>query len=432
MQAVDCLTPPKTLILRDQRALWHPFVQHGLENTFFPVKRGYNAILELMDGRRIIDAISSWWVNLHGHAHPTIAEAIYAQAQQLEQVVFSSFTHEPAIKLAELLINAMQARGANLSRCFYSDNGSTAVEVAMKMAYQYHRNNGVTTRTRFLACHDGYHGDTLGSMAVSARGSYHEQFNALFPEVDFISTQDIKQLENYLNQYPNQYAALLIEPMVQASGGMKMYSAQFLQQAAALCKQAGVLLICDEVFTGFYRTGRCFAFEYAGIQPDFVCLAKGLTGGFLPLGATLVTEQLFQAYYCSDMKRALWHGHSYTANPLACAAAIASWQLLHQPETQQAIARITQHTQALVTQLASHENCGATRALGTVGVVEKRNTGGYMAGQGPKIRAFAIQHGVLLRPLGEALCTVPPYCISEAELDKVYRVIEIILDQEEL
>ncbi len=419
-----------SLIARDQKSLWHPFTQHGLEHQPLPVISAKGAWLQLADGHRVIDAISSWWVNLHGHAQPEIAAAIYAQALQLEHTVLAGFTHEPAVRLAEILTTASQQRGANLTRCFYSDNGSTAVEVAMKIAYQYHKNRKIKSRSQFIAITNAYHGDTLGSMALSARDSYHSHFASLLPAVTFIDPQQINQLEDLLSRQPEQYAALIIEPMIQGAGGMKFHSADFLVAVAALCRRAGVLLICDEVFTGFYRTGKCFAFEHAGIKPDLLCLAKGLTGGFLPLAVTLATEEIFNAYYSKDINQAFLHGHSYTANPIACAAAITSWELLQKQSTQQDIFRISEITQRCIRHLSQHKHCAEARMLGTIGAVNKKNLPGYMTGLGPAIRTFALQQGVLLRPLGPVLYAVPPYCITQTELEHVYHVIELILDKE--
>ncbi|HVV67919.1 MAG TPA: adenosylmethionine--8-amino-7-oxononanoate transaminase [Gammaproteobacteria bacterium] len=422
---------PTSLMARDQKSLWHPFTQHGLESEFLPVVSAKGAWLQLADGKKILDAISSWWTNLHGHAQPDIASAIYAQALQLEHTLLAGFTHEPAVRLAEILLTATQASGANLTRCFYSDNGATAVEVAMKMAYQYYKNQQVKTRNRFIAITHAYHGDTLGSMALSARDSYHQHFSSLLPEVTFIDPQQLDQLENLLTQQPEQYCALIIEPMIQGAGGMKFHSAEFLAAVAALCHKAGVLLIVDEVFTGFYRTGKCFAFEHADIKPDLLCLAKGLTGGFLPLAATLTTEAIFNAYYSKDINQAFLHGHTFTANPIACAAAIASWQLLQQPATQENILQISKITQRCIQHLSQHENASLARSLGTVGAINKKNLPGYMSGSGQAIRAFAMEKNVLLRPLGSALYAVPPYCITADELEQVYQVIELILNKEQ-
>lgn len=417
-------------ITKDQQYLWHPYTQHGLENSFLPVARAKNAWLYLEDNTAILDAISSWWVNLHGHAHPEIAQALYQQALTMEHTLFGSFTHQPAIELAEILIQAAQKSGSHLTRCFYSDNGATAVEIALKIAFQYHKNQGVTERTKFLALTDAYHGDTLGSMTVSARDHYHLYFNELLPEADFISPIDIPALENQLKHEGERYAALILEPLVQGAGGMKMYSPECLRQIAALCKHWGILLICDEVFTGFYRTGSCFAFSQAGIQPDLLCLAKGLTGGFLPMAATLATESIFSAYCSDDVKHAFLHGHSFTANPLGCAAGLASWKILQKPETQRSITRIAEQTQTWIDRLSSHPQGVNARCLGTIGVIEKKGAPGYLSHIGAKIRAYAIQHGVLIRPLGSVLYAVPPYCTTQEELDRIYTVIQQLLDED--
>jgi adenosylmethionine-8-amino-7-oxononanoate aminotransferase len=420
-----------SIVERDQKYIWHPFTQHGLDKECLSVSSAKGAWLTLEDGRKILDAISSWWVTLHGHAQPEIAEAIFKQANQLEQVIFARFTHEPAVTLAETLIHAAQKSGAELTRCFYSDNGSTAVEAAMKISYQYHKNHDVNTRTRFIALENSYHGDTLGAMSLSARGSYHQHFSALLSAVDFISTDEagIKQLEKYLNDSPEQYAALIVEPMVQGAGGMKMHSPDFLSAVAALCQKSGVLLICDEVFTGFYRTGKCFAFEHATIKPDLLCLGKGLSGGFLPLSATLATEEIFNAFQSKQMHRAFLHGHSFTANPLACAAAIASWDILQKENTQTSIKNISHQTEKWIKRLSTHKNCAAARSLGTIGAIEMRGLPDYLSSNAYKIFSYAIKKGVLIRPMGSIIYTVPPYCTNEIELDKIYEVIESILNE---
>lgn len=420
---------PELLMERDRRVIWHPFTQHGLAPNFLPVTSAKGAWLELSDGTRIIDAIASWWVNIHGHAHPKIAQAIFAQAQRLEHVIFSNCTHEPAVKLAEILLEATCAGGASLTRCFYSDNGSTAVEVALKMAYQFHKNQGIKTRTRFLALSNGYHGDTLGCMSVSERDGFHRHFTELFAPTDFVVAEDIAAFKKLLAENADQYAAMIVEPMIQGSGGMRFHSAEVLRELATLCHEAKILLICDEAFTGFYRTGKCFAFEHAGIKPDLLCLAKGITGGFLPLAVTLATEKIFEAFYSQEMAQTFFHGHSYTANPLACAAALASWELLQQTETQSAIRAITARTQQWVERLAQHPHAENARALGTIGAVNIRNFPGYFSGFGRKITEMAIQSGVLLRPLGSVLYALPPYCVTEPELDQIYETMQEILNE---
>jgi adenosylmethionine-8-amino-7-oxononanoate aminotransferase len=411
---------------RDKRVIWHPFTQHGIEKDFLPVKSAQGAWLTLSDDRKILDAISSWWVNLHGHAHPDIAHAIGEQARKTGHIMFAGFTHEPAVQLAELLINAVQVKGSQLARCFYSDSGSTAVEIAMKMAYQYQKMCGHTEKIRFLALSNAYHGDTLGSMSVSGRGGYHHYFTDLLAEVDFVS--DPESLEGLLTKNPDAYAALIVEPMVQAAGGMRMYSAESLAQIAAICKKAKVLLICDEVFTGFYRTGKCFAFEHAGIQPDLLCLSKGLTGGFLPLSATLATTEIFDAFQSKEVKHAFLHGHSFTANPLGCAAALASWKILNQAETQANIQRIAKQTEVWLTRLSEHSRGEKARTLGTIGAIDIKGYPDDFSEMPHKIRTFSLQHNVLLRPLGATLYAVPPYCATEGEIDKIYETMLLILD----
>ncbi|MDF3055078.1 MAG: bioA, partial [Gammaproteobacteria bacterium] len=324
------------------------------------------------------------------------------------------------------LVSAVQAGGARLSRCFYSDNGSTAVEVAMKMAYQYHKVSGRASRVRFLALSNAYHGDTLGSMSVSARGSYHHYFTDLLVGVDFIS--DVGSLERILEENPDAYAALIVEPMVQAATGMRMHSSDSLSQMATICHKAGVLLICDEVFTGFYRTGKCFAFEHANLQPDLLCLSKGLTGGFLPLSVTLATTELFEAFQSEEVGRAFLHGHSFTANPIACAAALASWQLLDQAQTQANIRRISKQTGVWLSHLSRHACAEHARSLGTIGAIDIKGYPDYFSKTPYKIRKFAIQNNVLIRPLGATLYAVPPYCATESEIDKIYQTILLILD----
>ena len=417
-------TPISTL---DQEFVWHPYTQHATEAEALPVRAAAGAWLELEDGRKILDAISSWWVNLHGHGHPEIAEAIGAQARELEQVIFAGFTHAPAARLAATLVAAARARKLPLDKVFYSDNGSTAVEVALKLAFQAHHNRGATGRTRFIALHGAYHGDTLGAMAVGEPDGFHAFFRPLLPPVDFVPPDDLAALEKLLDAREGQHAAFIFEPLLQGAGGMRIYSAEFLRAAADLCRAAGIFLIADEVFTGFHRTGPWLASELAGIQPDLVCLSKGLTGGFLPLGVTMTTKNIYEAFLDNDKARAFLHGHSFTGSPLACAVALKSWEILQRPETQARIKAITARTEDHLTSLAKHPAVAATRQLGTVGVIELKlppgEKPGYFSTLAPRLRAGALARGVLLRPLGNVLYAVPPYCVSNEELATVYRVM---------
>lgn len=411
----------------DRQCVWHPFTQHGLEAEFLPVVSAQSAWLTLANGAKVLDGISSWLVNLHGHGHPAIVSAIAAQAAQLDQVIFAGFTHEPAVRLAKTLVDAANGSGAELTRCFYTDNGATAVEAALKMAYQYHLNQGVTSRTRFLALKNSYHGDTIGSMSVSARDSFAMHFADLLCHVDFVTPDKIEELAEKLAEHKESYCALIIEPMVQGVGGMQMHSAEFLQQVAQLCQEYGVLLICDEIFTGFYRTNKLFAFEYANIKPDLLCLSKGLTGGVLPLAATLATEAVFMAFQTKNVRDAFLHGHSFTGNPIACAAGLASFALLQLPETKARIAAISAKTKVWCEILRQQPRVAATRCLGTIGAVEIKNWPGYMSGASLQIRQQALKQGVLLRPFGSVIYALPPYCVTNDELDKIYYTIQDIV-----
>jgi adenosylmethionine-8-amino-7-oxononanoate aminotransferase len=409
---------------RDRELVWHPYTQHGLGQWLLPVRSGKGAWLELEDGHRVIDAISSWWVNIHGHADPEIVRAIESQASSLEHVIFAGFTHRPAVDLAEILISAARQSGARSARVFFSDNGSTAVEVALKMAYQFQVNRG-KRRPSFLALKGSYHGDTLGAMAAGEPEGFHAVFKPLLPDVHFIEPGDVEGARAELET--GQHAAVILEPLVQGASGMRMHRPEFLRELARLARESGTLLIADEVFTGFYRTGTCFAFEQAGIEPDLVCVSKGITGGFLPLAATLATDEVFKAFSSRDLKDAFLHGHSYTANPIACAAAAESWRLLQLPRCQERIRRISQLTRVRVEGLGRHPRVKDARSLGTIGAIELAGGGDYFSGGTRALGAEAIARGVLLRPLGNVLYAVPPYCISDDELGRVYDVMEELL-----
>ncbi len=425
----------KSLLDRDRDHVWHPFTQHGLNSAVLPVRSARGAYLELEDGTRLLDAISSWWVNIHGHAEPRIAKAIADQAALLEHVIFAGFTHEPAVRLAETLIAALRSRGTSLNRVFYTDNGSTAVEAALKMSYQYHLNrragSSALKRDRFLALKGAYHGDTLGAMSVSEPSGFHVKFKDLLVPVDFIEPDDFVQATRQFELHGSKYAALILEPRIQGAGGMRIHSAEYLSHLATLCHESGTLLIVDEIFTGFHRTGPCFAFESARIRPDLVCVSKGLTGGFLPLAAAITTEKVFEAFLSESVDDAFLHGHSYTANPIACAAALASWEILQSPDCQARIQRLGQITAERVQGLSLHSKATQARHLGTIGAVDARLTDlTYAAGSaaaGRKLREAGLKRGVLLRPLGPVLYTVPPYCLTDTELHQVYDAMDAAL-----
>lgn len=410
-------------IQKDRDWIWHPYSQHGLNQNILPVVSGEGAYLVLENGKRILDGISSWWVNIHGHSHPEIAEAIRDQAHRLEHVIFSGFSHEPAVELAGMILAYPSIQKAGLKKVFYSDNGSTAVEVALKMAYQFHYNRGNRKRTRFLALKNSYHGDTLGAMAVSEPEGFHQFFRPILPPVDFFEPGRLDQLQALLKEHPGEYAAFIFEPMIQGAGGMQTYSSDFLNEAVALCQKNEILAISDEVFTGFYRTGKCFAFEHSQISPDLVCMSKGITGGFLPLAVTLATEEIYSAFLSQEIRTAFLHGHSYTANPLSCAAGVASWKILQSPECLNQIQMIVDITREEISRLREKGGVRAARCLGTIGAIELDNSMSYFSSKTSSVLKFSLERNVLLRPLGNVIYTVPPYCCTPDEIRRIYQVM---------
>jgi adenosylmethionine---8-amino-7-oxononanoate aminotransferase len=417
--------------------LWYPYTQAKTAPEPFKVKSAQGVWLELETGERILDCISSWWVNLHGHGHPKIAEAIYQQAKCLEHVIFAGFTHDPAEQLAERLVDRLPAP---LTRVFYSDNGSTAIEVALKMAYQYWANQG-QPRTTFLAFEGAYHGDTFGAMAVGGRSLFTQAFTPLLFDVAFIpypSThlQDscvdqteqaiLQQIQQTLAQQPERYAGIILEPLVQGSGGMKMCRPLFLQQLQQIATAHNTLLIFDEVMTGFGRTGDWFACTNE-VTPDIICLSKGITGGFLPLAVTVCTETIYDAFYSDDPQKTLYHGHSYAANPLGCAAALASLDLMIENEATFKQMK-TQH-KAHLAKLDNHPRLKNLRVTGTIAAMDLiTENPGYLNQLSLEIRKRGIAQGLLLRPLGNVLYIMPPYCITEDELAFIYHGITTILN----
>jgi adenosylmethionine---8-amino-7-oxononanoate aminotransferase len=427
--------------------IWHPFTQAKTAPAPLKVKSAQGIWLELEDGRRLIDCISSWWVNTHGHSHPQIAAAIYQQALKLEQVIFAGFTHDPAEQFAEQLVPRLPQYGNDplryLSRVFFSDNGSTSVEVALKVAYQYWGNQR-QPRTTFLAFDGGYHGDTFGTMSVGARSIFSAVFQDLLFEIEYVDfpatyigdetvlateAQILATIEQKLQQNPQRYAGILIEPLVQGAGGMRMCRPEFLQALRQLADRYNTLLIFDEVMTGFGRTGAWFAGDRAKVTPDIICLSKGITGGFLPFAVTVCSEQIYQAFYGDDPLKTLYHGHSYTANPLGCAAALASLALMVENESR-FTSMEAQHLQHFAA-LQDHPRVDQLRVTGTIAAMNivTPNPTGYLNQVGASIRQQATELGLLLRPLGNVLYLLPPYCITDDELVSVYGTIGKILDQ---
>ncbi|HEY4156216.1 MAG TPA: adenosylmethionine--8-amino-7-oxononanoate transaminase, partial [Puia sp.] len=327
---------------RDQQVIWHPYTQHQQADLPIPIVRGEAALLFDEAGNAYIDAISSWWVNIHGHAHPYIAEKIYRQAAKLEHVIFTGFTHEPAVQLAERLLKILPG---NLEKIFYSDNGSTAVEVALKMGIQYWKNKQQPKRNKILAFRHAYHGDTFGAMSVSSRGLFTEAFHDFLFDVLFIDTPDDRnagELKTFIESRKEEIACFIYEPLLQAAGGMRIYPASGLDALLKTARENQILCIADEVLTGFGRTGTLFATESLSHQADIMCLSKGLTGGTLALGATACSQEIFEAFLSDDRRHTLFHGHSYTANPIACAAGLASLDLLQEKACMDQIRSLTE------------------------------------------------------------------------------------------
>ncbi|WP_168464638.1 adenosylmethionine--8-amino-7-oxononanoate transaminase [Wolbachia endosymbiont of Ctenocephalides felis wCfeT] len=417
---------------RDRKIIWHPFTQEKTAELPIAIKRAYGSYLYDEDDKSYLDLISSWWVNLHGHAHPKIAEAIYKQGITLEHVIFAGFTHEPAVILCERLKTLLPDK---LSRFFFSDNGSTAVEVALKMAYQYWWNRGNYEKTTFLSFAGGYHGDTFGAMSVGAKSGFHDVFSNLlfsvltipFPEtwsgdeeIENKEKYSLEVLENHLNTGANKIAALILEPLVQGASGMKMCRPEFINKVVNLVRKHEILVICDEIMTGFGRTGTYFAFEQTKIIPDFLCISKGLTGGFLPLALTITTEEIYSAFLSKHFSKAFAHGHSYTANPLGCAAAIVSLDLLMKPDTMKSIQRIHSAQKKELNSLKTCTNIQHIRVTGTIAAFDIHNA--------QMLKTTFLKHGLLIRPLGNTIYLLPPYSISTLELEEAYAKIRNILD----
>ena len=419
--------------------VWYPYTQmRGLEPPL-EIVRGEGAWLEASDGRRYLDAISSWWVTLHGHAHPRIAAAIGRQAAQLEQVILAGCTHPAAERLAARLLAIAPA---GLEHVFYSDDGSTAVEVALKMALQSWQQRGEGQRRTIVALEHAYHGDTLGAMAVSAPSAFTAAFADLLFAAARVPTaychrcpvgkqrascaiDCLAPLERLLEREGERVAAVIVEPLLQGAGGMIVQPPEFLAGIRRLCDRHGVLLIADEVLTGFGRTGTMFACEQAAIAPDILCLSKGLTGGFLPLAATLCSQAVYSAFLAEDRRKTLFHGHSFTGNPLGCAAALASLDVFATEPVMERIAAIAAtHTRRLE-RLRAHARVADARQAGTVAALElAEREPGYLAAIGPRLRHHCLRQGVLLRPLGHVVYVLPPYCIQPDELERVWDAIE--------
>ena len=408
--------------------IWHPFTQHATAGPMIEIVRGEGAWLYAGDGRRILDAISSWWINTHGHGHPKIAAAVAEQARTLEQVIFAGFTHPPAECLARKLLALAPEP---LEFVFFSDSGSTAVEVGVKMAVGYWYNVG-RRRHRLVALAHGYHGDTFGAMSVGARSVFTAAYRDMLFQVDFLpfpapggEQRTIDEFATLLRSSDNEIAALILEPLVLGAGGMLVYPPWVLGELHALCRRHDIFFIADEVMTGFGRTGTLFACEQAGIAPDVMCLSKGITGGFLPMGATLATRRLYEAFWSEDRGRMFFHSSSYTGNPISCAAALANLGIWENEPVLGRIAKIAARHGERLRAFRGREEVADVRQCGSIAALELRTPkAGYLSELAPRLYGFFLSRGVLLRPIGNVVYVLPPYCISGDELDGIYDVID--------
>lgn len=415
------------LTARDQKHLWHPYTQHKTASPPIAIVRGQGALLWDENNKEYIDAIASWWVNPFGHSNRFIADAIYQQLTTLEHVLFGGFTHEPAIRLAEKLLEILPN---NQKKIFFSDNGSTAVEVAIKVALQYFYNKG-EKRTTLIAFENAFHGDTFAAMAASGISFYTEAFQGMFIDVVRIPVPVTGQeqisytaLRQALTDY--KVAGFIFEPLVQGAAGMVMYAPEALDQLIQICKQNQVLTIADEVMTGFGKTGKTFACDFLQTQPDMLCLSKALTGGTIPMAITTFTQELFDGFYSDDINKALFHGHTFTANPTGCAAALASLMLLQTDEMQQHIARVNTSHLAFEKHIRTHPKVTTTRVLGVIFALEIKteSQASYYGSLRNKLYDYFIENGIILRPVGNIVYVLPPYIITDEQLKKVYQVIE--------
>ncbi len=408
--------------------VWHPFTQHALQPEAIEIARAEGAWLERPDGSRILDAISSWWVITHGHRHPRIIDAIKRQADQLDQVIFAGFTHHPAEELAARL-----TKRVGLPHLFFSDSGSTAVEVALKMALGYWRNQGLN-RTRIIAFEHAYHGDTIGTMSAGARGVFNAPYEPLLFDVTRLPFPAKGKEQDTLAALraataDGQAAALIVEPLILGAGGMLTYSPQVLAEMARICRETQTLFIADEVMTGFGRTGTFLASEQAQVTPDILCLAKGITGGSMPLAVTLASSAIYEAHYSPDRRKTFFHSSSYTANPIACAAALANLDVWDEEAVATKIVRLSQWQRELGESLRNDPRFTDARFCGTIAAFDlKVADEGYLASIGPKLYDFFLSRGLLLRPLGNTIYIMPPYCITRDELASLYEAIRAAAD----
>jgi adenosylmethionine---8-amino-7-oxononanoate aminotransferase len=422
-----------SIVEKDKYFIWHPYTQMHNALPHIPIVKAEGALLYDEQGNTYIDAISSWWTNVHGHAHPTIANAIAKQAAILEHVIFAGFTHTPAVHLAEKLLSVLPD---NQQKVFYSDNGSTAVEVALKMTLQYWHNQN-KPKSILIAFEGAYHGDTFGAMSVSARSAFTKAFDGFLFEVKTIPVpvegneqKSLGALQALIAQYSDDIAGFIYEPLLQGTAGMVMFEAAILDSLISICQAHQIICIADEVLTGFGRTGKLFASHYLTTKADIICLSKGITGGFLPLGVTTCSQKIYEAFLSDDKMKTFFHGHSYTANPIICAAAIANLTVFEIENTLEKINTIYHQHLAFAATLKHQAKVEKVRVMGSVFALDiKVNDASYFSSLRDTMYKIALENGVLLRPLGNVLYILPPYCISDAELHQVYDTVRDILAQ---
>ena len=419
------------LAKHDQEFIWHPFTQEKTAGPNIPIVKGKNAWLFDDQGNKYLDAVSSWWVNIHGHSNPYINAAITEQLEKLEHVIFAGFTHPKAVEISTRLVKLL---GHPFQKVFFSDNGSTANEVALKMAMQYFYNQN-QVKPKIIAFKDSYHGDTFGAMSTGARGIFSAPFDPNLFDVyhlELPTQQNFAEVKKQMSYFIGRgdVAAFVFEPLVLGTAGMLMYSPKHLNELMEICRSRGVLTIADEVFTGFYRTGKLFAHQYLKIKPDIICLSKGLTGGYLPLGLTITSQKVYDVFYSSDKTKAFFHGHSYTGNPLSCAAACASLDLTESKQTQDNVKRIIQKHTDFATGLCKRSEVENVRQMGTILAfdIKTGSKNSYFNKIRDQLYQFFIAKGILLRPLGNTLYIVAPYCITNNELDLLYNAIKSLLN----
>lgn len=420
------------LLKKDKEFVWHPFTQMKTAGDALPIVRAEKTLLFDDKGNSYIDCNSSWWVNTHGHGHPHIAQAIQEQYTTLDHTLLAGVTHPKAVELAERIVGILPEK---FTKVFFSDNGSTSTEVALKMVFQYWYNQD-KQKTRILALDGAYHGDTFGAMSVGQRGYFNAPFEHFFFDVDFlefpfeeVEDKCLAKAEELFST--GEFAGIILEPLVQGSAGMRMYSAEFLNELIAVAHKHNVLVIFDEVMTGWGRTGEMFSLDHCENKPDIVCLSKGLTAGALAMGLTVATEEIYQEFYSDDTGKALLHGHSYTGNALTCAVACANLDLFAKPELKESIARIEEAHVAFLEKMNVHEKVATVRMQGTILALEidtgEGNT--YFSSIRNEAYKYFLENGMLLRPLGNVVFLNPPYCITDDELNHCYTVIENFLNK---